>query len=200
MASWLLQDLLTNIKVACYVWRQNQNSVLSQKSEWHVFDQVSLWLLRDGLAINIFCIMLYRGLMLMSFTATNLKSITIFSTMYSNNMEYIKIRRRKWKHFVRSGNVLTILQGNDLNLDLWPWPCGKSRSSIWLTFDPNIRVCINDIRVLVSYQGQGQRSTQRSLHSKIVKTFLVLTFCFHSLQVDQLFDCCSFARINTPSK
>ena len=33
---------------------------------------------------------------------------------------------RKWKHFVRTGNVLTILLGNNLNLDLWPWPCNKT--------------------------------------------------------------------------
>ena len=29
---------------------------------------------------------------------------------------------RKWKHFVGTGNVLTILLGNELNCDLWPWP------------------------------------------------------------------------------
>ncbi len=101
---------------------------------------------------------------------------------------------RKRNHFVGTCNVLTILLGNDLNLDLWPWPCCKSRSPLWATFDPNIYlingltydliigVCINDICVLVPYQGQGQRSTSRSLHSKIVKTFLVLTFRFHDLR------------------
>ncbi len=46
--------------------------------------------------------------------------------------------------------------------------------------------CINDICVLVPYQGQGQRSTSRSLHSKIVKTFLVLTFHFHDLYCDAI--------------
>ena len=38
-----------------------------------------------------------------------------------------------------------------------------------------------DICVLVPYLGQGQSSTLRSLHSKLVKTFLVLTFRFHDL-------------------
>ena len=37
------------------------------------------------------------------------------------------------------------------------------------------------IMVNLSYQGQGERSTSRSLHSKIVKTLLVCTKCFHSL-------------------
>ena len=42
-------------------------------------------------------------------------------------------------------------------------------------------VCNFDTCALVPYQGQGQRSTSRSLHSKIVKTFLILTKCFRFL-------------------
>ncbi len=63
------------------------------------------------------------------------------------------VLERKWKHSVRTGNVLTLLLGNDLYLDLLPWTCSSLRS----------------------------RSTSRSLHSKIVKTFLVRTCCFHNL-------------------
>ncbi len=46
-----------------------------------------------------------------------------------------------------------------------------------------IGVFINELCFLVPYQGQGQRSTSRSLHSKFVKTFLVHTFHFHDLLV-----------------
>ncbi len=110
--------------------------------------------------------------------------------LFKHNL-YSKYIKRKWKHFVRSGNVLTILQGNDLSLDLRPWPCGKSRSSIWLTCDPNIRllgpivsfVYIHDMCALIPYQGQGQRSMSRSLPSKIVITLPVLTKCFHFLLI-----------------
>ncbi len=45
---------------------------------------------------------------------------------------------RKWKHFAPTGNTLTILLGNKLNLDLWPWPCSKSRSSLWSKCDLNL--------------------------------------------------------------
>ncbi len=80
---------------------------------------------------------------------------------------------RKWKHFVRTGNVLTILLGNNLNLDLWPWPCNKI--SYWRQ------------GVLVPHQGQSQRSTLRSLPSKIVKTFPFRTKCFHFLTINWTF-------------
>ena len=53
--------------------------------------------------------------------------------------------RRKWKHFVQTRNILTILLGNYLNIDLWPWPCSTSRSSLWSTFDPNMTsiICVS---------------------------------------------------------
>ncbi len=66
---------------------------------------------------------------------------------------------RKWNHFVWTGNFLTIM----LNLELWPGPCTKS--------------------LLIPYQGQCQRSTSRSLHSKIEFWFHTLSLftCFHTV-------------------
>ena len=49
-------------------------------------------------------------------------------------------------------NVLTILLGNDLNLDFWPWPCTNSRSSLRLTFNPNIRL----LGLMVSFWDRGK--------------------------------------------
>ena len=66
---------------------------------------------------------------------------------------------RKWKHFVQTGNVLTILLGNDLDVDLWSCPSYGIRT----------------------YTSKCQKSMSRVIPSKIVKTLLVLTKCFHFL-------------------
>ncbi len=50
---------------------------------------------------------------------------------------------------------------------------------IWCYGDYGLAVCIYYMCTTVLYQGQGQRSTSRSLHSKIVKmSFLQIVFTF----------------------
>ncbi len=62
----------------------------------------------------------------------------------------------KVKTFCENRKRFTISLSNDLRCDLWHWPLKGLRADM---------------------------SKARSLHSKIVKTFLIHTFCFHSLMI-----------------
>ena len=41
---------------------------------------------------------------------------------YQIGIWMLDLGKRMWKYFVQTRNVLTILQCNDLSIDLWPWP------------------------------------------------------------------------------
>ena len=69
--------------------------------------------------------------------------------LFDNDIAYI-YHKRLWKQNVRTRNILTILLCNDLDLDVWPWP----------------------------WYGTRRHMLSRSIHSEIVKTFLVRTKCF----------------------
>ncbi len=76
--------------------------------------------------------------------------------------------RRQRKHFAQTRIVLTILLGNVWNLDLLSWPCSKSKSLLWSTFDPNIRLlgpivfmyalltCVPTFRIKVKVKGHNK--------------------------------------------
>ena len=103
-------------------------------------------------SIHVPCVMVYYSVC--SFLKGWFNLMNSFALFCSNEILKCKELERHWKCFVQSAVYFKFFPCNDPNVDLWPWPPTNNRSCD-----------------LISYQGQGQRSMFRSLHSKIVKSF-----------------------------